>query len=147
MKGQSTKHCYLYCNSCSYSPQYPSNHGVQLNVRTSVLNHYHNTALPCLKQQYCTCVVTLYTGRCVTDINVTYIVYTYNKTLFCSNFYYLVMKIEHVCVFVFLCVCFQNSNYLTKERASFAVDDATLFISFSNVTPYRQVCCTATLST
>jgi len=40
------------------------------------------------------------------------------------------MNVEHVCVcvFVFLFVCFQDSNYLTKERVSFAVNEATLCI-------------------
>jgi hypothetical protein len=33
----------------------------------------------------------------------------------------------YVCLFVCLFVCFQNSNYLTNERARFAVDEATVF--------------------
>jgi len=38
------------------------------------------------------------------------------------------MKDEHVCVRLFVClfVCFQDSNYLTKESARFAVDEATV---------------------
>jgi hypothetical protein len=44
-----------------------------------------------------------------------------------------------MCVYVRLFVCFQDSNYLTKEHARFAVDEATVFYSI-------QQCNTISLS-